>query len=469
MTDAIFTPAARRHIAQLKQAIQPALGRLDRRFRALLRQNVYDAAQIRALAAITPGAAARLRSTVQFLEQVEYNGRRLAKMNVPPAEVNDALRQFGGLVEEELAGRHAPAREQLQLATLLAVENAFYQVRESETQAFFGLYHAEADADSLADMLQRFVAILTRTFRARAGRLMLLKEPLARSMARPLYIRRGDARQRLIADAAMRGRYASYWSYPVRPAAVLQLAFDVDYPWLPRELVLLEAMAGRCREAIERVRLVEELRRVEAEARQAEEEERRRIGRELHDEAGQTLLLLRLQLEMLERDAPAALVERLRETREGAGRIVEELRRIVAALGPSVLDRMGLRASLRQLAGRFRKMHSARMRCHIEDPPGQLPRRAAEVIYRVAQECLQNIAKHSQATHVNLWLRAADRTIRLRISDDGAGFQTDTAEAKPMSFGMAGMRERAALLGGTLAIDSSPGKGATVVLQLPLA
>ena len=101
MTDAIFTPAARRHIAQLKRAIQPALGRLDRRFRALLRKSGYDAAQIRALAAITPGAAARLRSLGQFLEQVEYNGRRLAKMNLPPAEVNDALRQFGALVEEE--------------------------------------------------------------------------------------------------------------------------------------------------------------------------------------------------------------------------------------------------------------------------------------------------------------------------------------------------------------------------------
>ena len=103
----------------------------------------------------------------------------------------------------------------------------------------------------------------------------------------------------------MRGRHASYWSYPVQPAAVLQLGFDMAYPWLPRELVLLETMAGRCREAIERVRLAQELRRLEAEARQAEQDERRRIGRELHDEAGQSLLFLRLELEMLEREAPA--------------------------------------------------------------------------------------------------------------------------------------------------------------------
>jgi two-component system sensor histidine kinase NreB len=90
------------------------------------------------------------------------------------------------------------------------------------------------------------------------------------------------------------------------------------------------------------------------------------------------------------------------------------------------------------------------------------------VIYRVAQESLQNIAKHSQATRVNLSLRAADRYIRLGVSDNGTGFGADMAKTKPMSFGMAGMRERAALLGGTLAVRSAPGKGATVVLRLPL-
>ena len=227
-------------------------------------------------------------------------------------------------------------------------------------------------------------------------------------------------------------------------------------------------MAGRCREAIERVRVAQDLRRLEAEARQAEEEERRRIGRELHDEAGQSLLLLRLQLELIEREAPAPLAAGLGGARETAGHVIEELRRIVAALGPSVVERLGLRASLRQLVSRFRKMHSAQARCQIGDLPDQFPRRVEEVIYRVAQESLQNVAKHSQATFVNLSLRAADRTIRLKVSDNGVGFDTDAAKAKPMSFGMAGMRERAALLGGTLAVLSSPARGATVVLQLPI-
>jgi hypothetical protein len=114
-------------------AIAPAAGRLDRRFATLLRQRRYNALQVRAFLAITPAAASRLRSPAQFLEQVDYNGRRLAKLNVPPAAVNEVLREFGGLLDPVLEGRFEPAREQLQLATVLVLNDAFYQVREAES------------------------------------------------------------------------------------------------------------------------------------------------------------------------------------------------------------------------------------------------------------------------------------------------------------------------------------------------
>ena len=467
LTESFLTPAARRRVRALAREIAPAAARLERRFTAWLRGGGYDAAQVRALLAITPAAASRARSLAQFLEQVEYHGRRLAKLNVPPAEVAEALRAFGALLAEVLQGRFEPAREQLQLATRMALKVVFYQVREAEAQAFFGLYRAESEARDPDDLLSRFVRILTQTFRARGGRLVLLDKPPAGKLAHPLYIERGAPEEALVADARMRGRYACYWSYPLRSAGLVQLGFRVPYPWLPRELALLDAVAERCHEAIERARMQREIRRLEAEARRAEEEERRRIGRELHDEAGQSLLLLRLQLEMMERDAPEPLRRRLAESREVAGRAVAELRRIIAALSPAVLERLGLAPALRQVAARFRLLFPAGVRLRISVPPGGLPRQIEEVIYRVAQECLQNVAKHSQATHVNLSLWTADKSIRLSVQDNGDGFSAETAGRKPMSFGLAGMRERAALLGGTLAIRSAPGKGTTVQLLLP--
>ena len=467
LTGRLLTPAARRHVARMVRAIAPAAGRLDRRFAALLRQRRYNAAQIRAFLAITPAAASRLRSLAQFLEQVEYNGRRLAKLNVPPAAVNEVLREFGGLLDAVIEGQFEPAREQLQLATVFILNDAYYQVREAESQAFFGLYHAETEATSIEDLLRRIVRILTPAFQASAGRLFLLDRPVAGKLARPLYIERGRADERLIADPEMRGHCASYWSYPIGSAALVQFGFRTRYPWLPRELTLLVAAGERCREALERARMEREIRRLEAQARSTEEEERRRIGRELHDEAGQSMLLLRLQLEMIERDAPPPLRPRLAETRAIAERTVEELRRLIAALSPAVLERLGLKSGLRQLAARFRKTHPAGLWLRIPALFERLPAPIEGVIYRVAQECLQNIAKHSQATRVNLSLSTADKSIRLSVADNGAGFCAETARHQPMSFGLAGMRERAALLGGTLAVRSAPGEGARITLQLP--
>ena len=212
-----------------------------------------------------------------------------------------------------------------------------------------------------------------------------------------------------------------------------------------------------------------EVRLLESQARQTEEQERRRIGRELHDEAGQSLLLLRLHLEMLERGAPKRIRQELKEARETVERIVAELRRIVAALSPAVLERLGLGPALRHLAARFAKTCEAEVRLRLRGTPAELPTDAQEVIYRVVQESLQNVARHAKATEVNLSLECTDKSVRLRVSDNGAGFAVKAARGRPMSFGLAGMRERAELLGGTLAVRSAPGKGSSVILRLPVA
>jgi signal transduction histidine kinase len=313
------------------------------------------------------------------------------------------------------------------------------------------------------------VSILTRTFHARSGRLQLLAAPPTGKLAHPLYIQHRSRDEQLIACPTMRGAHASYWSFPIQQVALLQLGFAVPYPWLPRELAMLHAVGARCFEAIERARMQGEVRRLEAEARRAEEAERRRIGRDLHDEAGQSLVLLRLQLEMMEKDAPAALRQRLAQARLITERTVGELRRVIAALSPAVVERLGLEAALRQLAARFCKQQSADVRLRISPGVAGLSGEAQEVIYRVAKEALQNISKHSQATSVKLLLGSADKKIRLSIQDNGVGFSPETARGKPLSFGLAGMQERAALLGGTLVLRSAPGKGATVILELPRA
>jgi signal transduction histidine kinase len=465
----LLTVEARRHLRLLTRALRPAARALERSFRERLGRYPYDACQCRALSAITPMAASRLPNVERFLGQVEHNGLRLAKMNMPPDEISHLLAEFGADISQALEGRHAPVREQLHLLTVLALKQAYLKNREAKAQAFFGLYRAEVESSGLEDLLEHLVRILTRTFGAKTGRLMLLDGPPTGKLARPLYIRGGRAGEALIACPEMRGAYPSYWSFPVRDSALIQLAFTEEHPWLPREVALLRAFSERCYEAIQRARIAHEVRRLAVAARTAEEEERRRIARELHDESAQSLLLLRLQLEMMQRDAPEPLNLRIAQTRTIAERTIEDIRRTIAALSPSYLERLGLQCALRHLVGRHRTLNPVRVRLQIPDSCGEITLRAQEVIYRVAQEALHNILKHSQATRVKLLLDSTDKGIRLSVRDNGVGFSAQAALAKPMSFGLAGMRERATLLGGTLEVRSAPGRGATVILTLPHA
>ena len=172
--ESLVTRAALRHLRLLLTAIAPHATRLEREFRGLLRQRPDEPAMIRALLAILPAAASRLSTVAAFEEQVEYNGRRLAKMNLPPDEAIDIVGEFDVLLERALAGGFAPAREQLRLMTHLILNRAYYQVREAESQTFFGLHHAEKEARDLDHLLDLLVRILTRSFGAQSGRLHLL-------------------------------------------------------------------------------------------------------------------------------------------------------------------------------------------------------------------------------------------------------------------------------------------------------
>jgi signal transduction histidine kinase len=261
----------------------------------------------------------------------------------------------------------------------------------------------------------------------------------------------------------------------------MQFGFVNAYEWLPREQELLAAAAERCLMAAEKARLMEDLAQREEQVRRlaehmlhVEEMERRRISRELHDEAGQSLLCIRLQLELLEQAMPESELEwraKLSEARDLTEHTILEMRRLIAALSPAVLEQLGLGAALRQLVNRFQRLHACRVKLQLSKM-GALPQQTEVISYRLVQECFNNIGKHSGATRVNISLASADGILKLAVEDNGVGFNVEEAFEKRESFGMSGMRERVALLGGEFQAESrteGPKRGTKIFIELPIA
>jgi two-component system sensor histidine kinase UhpB len=225
-------------------------------------------------------------------------------------------------------------------------------------------------------------------------------------------------------------------------------------------------------EEVERIELafLRMMRRLEAERRragsaalQAQEEERTRVARDLHDEVNQSLTGLLLRLEAAREAAPPELEAELAETKALANQAMRELLSLARQLRPTALDDLGLKAAIagqvEQLArGEINAEFSADGDFSSLDDDSQL------VVYRVAQEALSNAARHSGAVHVNVRLRRSDDGgVELEVSDNGRGFAFDESEG---GLGIGGMRERALLIGGELTIESRPGHGTTVRLSV---
>jgi two-component system, NarL family, sensor histidine kinase UhpB len=194
---------------------------------------------------------------------------------------------------------------------------------------------------------------------------------------------------------------------------------------------------------------------------QAQEEERRRISRELHDETGQALMVLRLQLEMLLSEAKKHdQRSRIQDSLDLMDRTIEGLRRTIARLSPRVLEELGLITAIRRQAQLLTK-HTA-MHAQLELPAnaGALGHDLEVALYRSVQEALQNIAKHSRARNFTIRLVLTRHRISLTIEDDGVGFVLSAARQK--GFGLTGMRERAAALGGSVTVRSRPEEGTRV-------
>jgi len=193
----------------------------------------------------------------------------------------------------------------------------------------------------------------------------------------------------------------------------------------------------------------------------AQEAERRRLARELHDELGQSLTGVLLQIDQAIRTPETGDLE---EAREGARRSLDDVRRIARDLRPDTLVELGLPSALNALATRFTLDSGVPVDRHLDHDLPTLGEDVEVVLYRVAQEALTNVARHAEARHVTLELSCAGNTVTLTVDDDGRGVPPDLGhEAR----GITGMRERALLVQGRLRIGRSPGQGTRVRLEIP--
>ena len=204
----------------------------------------------------------------------------------------------------------------------------------------------------------------------------------------------------------------------------------------------------------------------------AQEDERRRMARELHDQLGQQLTALRLTLETLKTHSVAhtefrTQVETLQEL---ARQLDQDVAFRVWELRPTVVEDLGLRAALTSYVSKWSKHFG--IPAHLRTSQSldeRLTPHIETTIYRLAQEALHNVVKHARADHVDVVLERTPESLSLVIEDKGVGFEPSDAETVSQGFGLIGMRERAALVGADLQIESTPGRGTTVLLRTPAA
>jgi signal transduction histidine kinase len=243
---------------------------------------------------------------------------------------------------------------------------------------------------------------------------------------------------------------------------------------------MLTAIGREVGVAIENARLYEELREIETLRRrllerglELQEEERRRIARELHDQTSQRLTSILMTLGALAGAETQAEVDaRVEDLREIAAEALEEVHDLALALRPRLLDDLGLLAALQQQLDEFRDRSRLVVDFQVlgmEDV--RLPARVETALYRIAQEALTNIARHAQAHSIGVLLEVRDASVVLIVEDDGTGFdvsQTLGSRVHEHNLGLYGMQERVTLLGGTFTIESTPGEGTAVFAQIPL-
>lgn len=292
--------------------------------------------------------------------------------------------------------------------------------------------------------------------------------------------------QRALQRSEPEARFSRHLSVPLiahgRPLGTLNLALRADQRLSPEQIELAGAIGRQVGVAVEaerqRQRALEELAHREALRRQllervlaAQEEERRRIARELHDEAGQALTSLTVGFRLAEQHAhdPEALAAHLSELKTIIGHLQENLHRLAVDLHPAALDHLGLVAALRQHVETCARQHNLDIEFEtigLEEGV-RLPPAVEIALYRIVQEALTNAMRHAGASHISVVLERRDDAVVALVEDDGVGFDPD--RLRNGHLGLFDMRERAEMVGGSLIVESAPGQGTTVVVEVPYA
>jgi PAS domain S-box-containing protein len=252
---------------------------------------------------------------------------------------------------------------------------------------------------------------------------------------------------------------------------------EADY-FNEEHMKLAEAMSSQASVAVENAILFEQMQASTARMQllsrrlvEVQESERRNIARELHDEAGQALASLRFGLRLLEReiDDGGRVNGRVTELVQRTDAVIDGLHRLAADLRPASLDHLGLEAALRQYARSAGSKYGLMVRFKARGFTGvRLPMAVETALYRVVQEAMTNVVRHAGATRVDVLAECSDDRVLVMVEDDGVGFEPGRVRGGD-HFGLIGLKERAEAMGGTLSVESAPGAGTTVVVEVPSA
>ena len=511
--------SSRELIVDVAQVLEPYFADISASWREKITEEFhFDERALGALERIKIAAAAPYLARGDFNgfnENLTYNGTRLAKLKVDTRLVAFSLQVYQAKCEPYLGslfGERCPeavaALETLSSATFVAVAGAYFDAKSQESSALLSVLDAELSAGSLQLLLNRILEISRSIFGAKMGLIMLEDEAavlrvraatglpeqtdleeFATSMGQGFSgaialsgepaISLDPSHDERLQSQALRHSAKSLWGMPLRKDSktlgVILIGFDRPYDWLPTERELLRAIGERSALAIDRAQIAEALREREARIAElsghllrAQEEERKRISRELHDETGQALMVIRLYLGMLEAAVRSRTPRaKIRETVEIVDRTIDGIRRIIGKLSPLVLQELGLVAAIRKESKDLAKNCGVKTRVLVGDEVGRLAPETEMALYRVAQEALHNVAKHAQAHTASVQLSRQGDQVRLVIEDDGVGLPAKSSNSRGHSFGLAGIKERVHSMGGNVRLHSARGKGTRLEIVVP--